>query len=71
MYLTLKVSDGRPDKLYKKVLLKIYKIRRKIILLGYPVFNKVVVRGLQIHLKSLQDMCFPVNFAKFLRAPIL
>ena len=58
MYLTLKVSDGRPEELYKKVLLKIYKIRRKIILLGYPVFNKVVVRGLQIHLKSPQDMCF-------------
>ena len=71
MYLTLKVSDGRPEELYKKVLWKIYKIRWKMFLLSYPVFIKVVVRGLPIHLKSLQDMCFPVNFAKFLRAPIL
>ena len=35
-------------------------------------FNKIVVlQGLQLIKMRLQHRCFPVNIAKFLRAPIL
>ena len=35
------------------------------------LFTKLYAGGLQLYLKRLPHRCFPVNFVKFLRTPIL
>ena len=71
--LTLLVSLQKqpPEVFCKKVSLEIRKFHKKTPVLE-SLFNKVLdLQTCKFIKKRLQHRCFPVKFAKFLRAPIL
>ena len=47
------------------------KFTGKHLCVGVSFFNKATGSDLQLYWKKLMHNCFPVNFAKFLRTPLL